>query len=135
MNNDILIRDWAARCPYLTSSVVSRNGKLEYGIYPSPVNIRYHENVLGENVPDDIQVTDFILTAKRTYTSQNTSSYVFYQSIIEWINTQNMQRRFPKINEGIVTSVIPTLTQYVSEPNRHEERCQIQIQVTYKRFS
>lgn len=135
MNNDILLRDWMKQCPYLSSDTVAQNGKLEYGIYPSPVTIRYHENVLGEYVPDDIQVIDFILTAKRMYNSAESDGYNFYDGIIRWITEQNDNRNFPPLNEGYAKSVIPTLTQYVSEPNMKMERCQIQIEITYKKFN
>lgn len=134
MNNDILIRDWMKNCPYLTGEVVAQDGKLEYGIYPSPVTIRYHENVLGEHVPNEIQVIDFILTARRMYTTAQTDGYAFYDGIIRWITEQNDRGNFPPLNEGFAKSVIPTLTQYVSEPNKKMERCQIQIEITYKRF-
>ena len=133
VNNDIHIRDWMSKCPYVSTNTVQRNGQLEYGIYPSSTTIRYHENVLGENVPNEIQELDFIFSAKRRYKSNNASMYGFYHDIIKWIDVQNASMNFPTVNEGRVTSVIPTLTQYVSEPNMGEERCQIQIHVTYKK--
>ena len=133
INNDIHVRDWMANCPSVQSSTVSKNGRLEYGIYPNPMTLRFHENVLGEMIPDEIQQMNFIFTAKRYY-SGNNASYSFFTDIVKWINTQSQNGNFPQINEGIVKSVVPDLNQYVSEPNRGEERCQIQIKITYKTY-
>lgn len=134
MNNDIHIRNWMANCPYVESSTVSQNGKLEYGIYPSSDELRYHENVLGEKIPNEEQEMDFIFTAKRYYTGADADDYTFFSDIVKWINQQNAKGNFPTINEGNVKSVVPSINQYVSEPNRKEERCQIQIQVIYKLY-
>lgn len=129
-NNDIYVRQWMAQCPYLTASVVGRNGSLEYGIYPGAETQRYRENVLGERILDVQQEMSFIFTAKRTYSGN--ADYSFFSNIVKWINAQNKALNFPTINGGVVTSVVPEMNQYVSEPNRNEERCQIQITIGYK---
>ena len=135
MNNDIYVRDWMATCPYMQNDIVQRNGAklLEYGIYPSPVQPRYHENVLGELVADEIQEAMFILTAKMQYKDSNAQRYSFYQNVIDWIEEQNKLKHFPKLNEGIVNYVDARFSQYVSEPNRAEERNEVQIRFTYRR--
>lgn len=135
MNNDIYVRDWMAQCPYVQDSFIRRNGgkMLEYGIYPSPVQPNYHENVLGELVADDIQEARFILTAKMQYIDGNAQRYSFFQNVIQWIEEQNKLMKFPRLNEGRVRSVNARIAQYVSEPNRAEERNEIQINFTYKR--
>ena len=134
MNNDIYVREWMKGCPYVQESFARKNGvtKLEYGIYPSPVQPYYRENVLGELVPEEIQEAMFILTAKMQYTDGSVSRYSFYQGVIDWIDEQNRRHNFPRLNEGVVRSVNARYSQYVSEPNRAEERNEIQIRFTYK---
>ena len=133
MNNDIHIRDWMKACPYLQGNMVARDGRLEYGIYPSPVSTRYHENVLGEMVADELQEMNFVFTAKRGYKDGIANRYEFYQNIFNWIEEMNRIGNFPIINEGRVISIVPSSSVYVSEPNNGEERSELQIQVTYKR--
>ena len=130
MNSDISVRKWMGNCPYVKTA--GRN--LECGIFPASANFRYHENVLGERVLDEVQEISFILTAKRTYSGSN-ADYNFFTNIVKWIDSQNKVLNFPSINEGVVKSVVPELNQYVSEPQRGEERCQIQITITYKAFN
>ena len=132
-NNDIYVRQWMAQCPYVMASTVGVDGKLEYGIYPGSANLRYRENVLGERVLADVQEMSFVFTAKRMYKTR--AEYSFFTNLVKWIDTQNKLMNFPTINEGIVKHVVPALNQYVSEPGRGEERCQIQITLTYKAFN
>ena len=135
MNNDIYVRDWIKGCPYMQDSYARKHGvkALEYGIYPSPVQPRYRENVLGELVSEDIQEAMFILTAKMQYLDGNSNRYNFYQGVIDWIDEQNRLKHFPLLNEGVVRSVNARYSQYVSEPNRTEERSEIQIRFTYRK--
>lgn len=137
MNNDIYVRDWMAECPHVQITTQHTNGIriLEYGIYPSVVQPRYHENVLGELVANEKQDARFIFTAKMQYTDKRADRYSFYQNIIDWIEEQNKLKHFPRLNEGIVTYCDARISQYVSEPNRTEERNEIQIRFTYKRFN
>lgn len=132
-NNDMLVRRWMTQCEFVSSLVVSKDGKLEYGIYPSSDSPRWRMNVLGEMMPDEIQEKSFIFTAKRYYTKK--ADYAFFTNIVKWISEQNRNGNFPIINEGIVQSVVPDLTQYVSEPNRGEERCEIRIAIQYKPYN
>lgn len=134
MNNDISIRNWMSACPYVNPSNVSRTGKLEYGIYPDASNTKWRENVLGEVIPAEVQEVNFIFTAKRYYNGAR-AEYRFFTDIVSWINEQNKRGNFPTIQEGIVKSVVPELSQYVSEPNREEERCEIHIRVSYKPYN
>ena len=135
MNNDIYVRDWMKGCPYVQDNYARKNGVklLEYGIYPSIAQEKYHENVLGELVADDIQEAMFVLTAKMTYQDKDAQHHSFYQNVMDWIKEQDRIHNFPKLNEGKVRSVNARVGQYVSEPNRGEERNEIQIRFTYKR--
>jgi len=137
VNNDIIVRDWIKDCPYMQDRYARKIGvkNLEYGIYPSPIQPIYRENVLGELVPDEIQESMFILTAKMQYIDGEVNRYSFYQGVIDWIDEQNRLKHFPILNEGIVRSVNARFSQYVSEPNRAEERSEIQIRFTYRKKS
>ena len=132
-NNDMLVRKWMSQCEYLSAFNVAKDGRLEHGIYPSTDSPRWRMNVLGEMMPDVIQEKSFIFTAKRYYTKQ--ADYAFFTNIVKWISEQNRKGNFPRINDGIVESVVPDLTQYVSEPNRGEERCEIRITIQYKPYN
>lgn len=98
--------------------------------------MNYHENVLGEHVPNDIQTLNFIFASKEAFgaaEAQNIANYGFYQDVIDWIINQNSSRNLPCVNEGRVLSVVPTLTQYVSAPGASSAKYQIQIKLTYRR--
>jgi hypothetical protein len=135
MNNDIIVRDWMKQCPYVQDAYARQSGvtKLEYGIYPSAVQKRYHENVLGELVADEIQEALFILTAEIQYRDAAVSRYSFFQNVCDWIEEQNKNHMLPTFNEGMARSVNSRMSQYVSEPNNSMERAEIQIRFTYKR--
>ena len=135
MNNDIYVRDWMSDCPYVQDGFARKYGAkhLEYGIYPSPVNPYYRENVLGELILEDLQEAVFMLTAKMEYLDKKVENYSFYQNVIDWITEQNKNRNFPHLNEGIVRSVSAQRSQYVSEPNNSMERNEIQIRFVYRR--
>lgn len=135
MNNDIYVREWMKECPAVQKQTVTSSGgkQLEYGIYPSRVQTGYHENVLGELIPNEIQEARFIFTAKLQYFSSDAERYAFYQNVINWIEEQNRVHNFPKLNEGVVKYVHSEISQYVSEPNKTVERNEIEIRFTYKR--
>ena len=135
MNNDIYVREWMKDCPSVQNATVkSKGGKqLEYGIYPSRVQTRYRENVLGELIAEELQEAIFIFTAKLQYFGNESERYSFYQDVINWIEEQNRNHYFPRLNEGTVKYVHSQMSQYVSEPNRTVERNEIEIRFTYKR--
>lgn len=135
MNNDIYVREWMSKCPYVQEDFARRNNVklLEYGIYPSVVRPYYRENVLGEFILNELQEAVFVLTAKMQYLDKNSSRYSFYQNVIDWIAKQDLIKNFPRLNEGIVKSVSAQRAEYVSEPNNNMERNEIQIRFIYKR--
>ena len=125
VNNVEHLRKWFRQCPALSKANHFRVDYLaeeatEYALYAVPSTVNYHENVLGEHVPNDIQ-------------TQNIANYGFYQDVIDWIINQNSSRNLPCVNEGRVLSVVPTLTQYVSAPGASSAKYQIQIKLTYRR--
>ena len=65
LNNVDQLRKWFRQCPALSDDNRFRVDYLsesptEYAIYASPSTITYRENVLGEEVPADIQTLNFI---------------------------------------------------------------------------
>ena len=135
------LRDWFRTCPALSQKNRFRvdflaENPTEYALYSVPTTISYRENVLGEEIPTDIQTLDFIFASKEQYgadVKQNLSNLGFYESVVNWIIEQNSVRNFPIINEGRVKSIVPTLTQYVAEAGRDSAKYQIQLKLTYKR--
>lgn len=142
VNNVEHLRKWFRTCPLLSPDNHFRVDYLaeeatEYALYAVPSNIVYHENVLGEHVPNDIQSLNFIFASKENYGAnelQNIANYGFYQDITDWIVEQNSLRKLPCVNEGRVLSVVPTLTQYVAIPGTNSAKYQIQIKLTYRRL-
>ena len=140
VNNTEQLRKWLRQCPALSSDNRFRVNYLsesptEYALYASPSTIRYHENVLGEEVPDSIQTLNFIFASKEEYGSdvqQNLATMGWYDAVVAWIIEQNMIRNFPIINEGVVKSIVPTLTAFIAESGSDAARYQIQIRMTYK---
>jgi hypothetical protein len=108
----------------------------EYAVYAVPSAIVYRENVLGEEIPADIQTINFIFASKESYGAdvvQNLANLGFYDEVTMWILEQNRVRNFPKISEGRVRSIVPTLTAYPAEIGSDAAKYQIQIRVTYRR--
>lgn len=142
LNNEQHLRAWLRKCPALVGTNRFRVDYLserptEYAIYAQPSTISYTENVLGERVPKDRQVINFIFASKENFgadETQNLANYAFYQDVVDWITAQNAAQNFPNLNEGTITSLVPTLTQYVSAPGTDSAKYQIQIQITYKRY-
>lgn len=107
----------------------------EYAIYSVPSTISYHENILGEDIPDSIQTLNFIFASKQPYGAdiqQNLENLAFYQDVVAWIIEQNTARNFPEISEGKVKSIVPTLTAYPAEIGSDTAKYQIQLKLTYR---
>lgn len=141
VNNAEQLRQWFRACPAIVESYRFRMDFLaenptEYSIYSVPSQLNYRENVLGEEVPEDIQTINYIFASKESYGSdveQNLANLGFYDEIVLWILEQNAKRNFPQINEGRVKSIVPTLTAYPVEVGSDVARYQIQIRITYRR--
>lgn len=140
-NDEAMLREWLRGCPYLAKETPFRvdylsDEPVEYAIFASPSSIKYHENVLGERVPDTIQTANFIFASKEVFgkdAQQNLLNYAFHQAVSEWMLRQNASGNLPQLCEGRVRSIVPTLTPYVAVPGADSAKYQIQIQITYKR--
>lgn len=141
VNNTEKIRDWFRTCPVILDTNrfcvdYLSESPTEYAIYASPSLIKYHENVLGEEVPDEIQTLNFIFASKESYgadVQQNLANMGFYDDIVAWIMEQNSLRNFPAINAGRVKSIVPTLTAYPAQIGSDSAKYMIQLRMTYKR--
>lgn len=141
INNVEHLRRWFRECPALSANNRFRVDYLteeptEYALFSVPTTINYRENVLGESIPTDIQTLNFIFASKEAFGAdeqQNIANYGFFQDVVDWIIMQNTTRNLPRINEGRVLSVAPTLTQYVSEAGANSAKYQIQLKMAYRR--
>ncbi len=141
--NDIEeLRKWFRGCPALSPD--NRFGinhlsekSTEYAIYSVPSSLQYQENVLGERVLLDEQTENYIFASKESYgadTEQNMAVLGWYQAIVMWIIEQNNAGNFPKIADGRVKSVLPTLSAYPAKVGSSVAKYQIQIAVCYRRY-
>lgn len=141
VNNIASLREWFRECPFLSSDRRFRvdfisEDPIEYSLMESPTTIAYHENVLGEMVPDDIQSLNYIFMVRENYGSdvlQNIANSGFYQDVIGWIMQQNQKRNFPRIHEGDVRALYPTLTMAITEAGVESAIYQLQMRIMYKR--
>lgn len=141
LNNAEQLRDWFRSCPAIADTKRFRMDYLaenptEYAIYAVPSQLNYRQNVLGEEIPADIQTVNFIFASKENYgadVEQNLANLGFYDEIVAWVLEQNARRNFPAINEGTIRSIVPTLTAYPIEVGSDAARYQIQLRITYRR--
>ena len=141
INNLECLRSWFRECPLLQrekrfrADFIAEN-PVEYSIMQTPSTIEYVENVLGEMIPRDIQRLNYTFMCRDVYGSdvpQNLENAKLYQDIVLWIQEQTAERNFPKIAEGEVVSILPTLTPFFSDINPTSAIYQIQLQLVYKR--
>ena len=140
LNNVEQLRAWFRTCPAILDTNRFRVDYLaesptEYAIYAVPSTISYHENVLGEEVPNSIQTINFIFASKESYgadVQQNLANMGFYDYVVAWVLEQNALRNFPEINDGVVKSIVPTLTAYPAQVGSDSAKYQIQLKMTYK---
>lgn len=141
LNNTELLRDWFRTCPAILKTNYFRVDYLaekatEYALYAVPSALKTHENILGEEVINDIQTQNCIFASKETYGAdiqQNLKNMQFYQEVTAWILEQNAARNFPKMQDGVVKSIVPTLTPYMVQAGSNVAKYQIQLKITYRR--
>ena len=142
VNNTDELRKWFRTCPVIQKSKRFRIDYLaedptEYAIIAVPSSLSYHENIMGEEVPDEIQIQNFIFASKENYgadTQQNLDNLAFYQGVVDWILEQNSIRNFPAWQGGVIKSIVPTLTVYTAQVEVSAAKYQIQIRITYRRL-
>ena len=112
MSNEVTniehLRSWLRDCPALSKKNRFRVDYLsesptEYALYSVPTTIAYRENVLGEEVPREIQTLDFILLQKsnmvRTHVKMPPIS-VFMTSLSDGLPNRIPHEIFPKSMRG-----------------------------------
>lgn len=141
VNNTESLRNWFRKCPEISRSNRFRadylaEGPTEYAIMSVPSTLKYHENILGEEVLDDDQVQNFIFASKEVYgadVQQNLANLAFYQSIVNWIIDRNNAKDFPEWDGGRIRSILPTLTAYPAQVGSNVAKYQIQLRINYRR--
>lgn len=141
VNNAEQLRTWFRTCPVLTTGVRFNAdyvaGKpMEYAIYSVPSTLKYHENILGQEVPDDNQTQNFIFVAELPYgadVQQNLANLGFMQAVTNWILQQNAERNLPAWDVGRIKSVLPTLTGAPVQVSANTAKYQIQLKINYRR--
>lgn len=141
VNNAEQLRAWFRACPLLASGVRFNAdyvaGKAaEYAIYSVPSALKYHENILGDEIPDDNQTQNFIFVAELPYGAdarQNLDNLGFMQAVVGWILQQNMGRAFPFWAGGQIKSILPTLTGAPVQVGASSAKYQIQLKINYRR--
>ncbi len=141
VNNTESLRNWFRKCPEISRNNRFRadylaEGPTEYAIMSVPSTLKYHENILGEEVLDDNQVQNFIFASKEVYgadVQQNLANLAFYQSIVNWIIDRNNAKDFPEWDGGRIRSILPTLTAYPAQVGSNVAKYQIQLRINYRR--
>ena len=110
---------------------------VEYSIFSVPSEIKFRTNVLGEEVPQEVQTLDYIFASIENYgkNKANIDNLGFYQKVTDWIIEQSAARNLPAIDGGTITSIKPTLTAFVQGAAAASARYQINIKITYRRLA
>lgn len=135
------LQEWFRACPLLQGG--ARVGvdylpdtPTEYAVYATPSSIRTRENVLGEEIPEDVQTQNFTFAAKEPFGAdihQNILNQAFFEGIIEWVWEQNAAQSLPRVQNAHVRSVVPTLTAFIADASGDVARYQISLKITYRR--
>lgn len=135
------IRDWFRQCP----SVMAGNrfgvdnlsaDPTQYAIYMQPSSLQTATDITGDVYVKSIQEQTFVFASREKYPSdvlQALANHGFYEAVIQWIIDQNREKNFPKIPDGTVISIMPSLTQYLFEAGANSGRYQISCKMKYRR--
>ena len=143
--NDIVeLRKWFKSCPAISEKLAGNHSiginflsekPKDFAVFSVPSNLVFRENVLGERIINDIQTQNYIFASQETYgkdTTNNAAVLAWYQSIMTWIIEQNNARNYPEMDEGPITSILPTLTAYPATVGSNTAKYQIQLAVRYR---
>lgn len=135
------VRQWFRNCPLLVGERVGVNYIGEkpttFAVIASPSSIVTHQNVLGEDVPNDEQQLNFVFAATDSYGADiavNAAVQKLYDDIVQWILDQNAAKQLPEIPLGKVKSITPTLTAYPSQVGADTAVYRIQLKLIYRRY-
>ena len=141
VNNTAELRDWFRTCPAILN--INRFGvdfagkdPTEYTIYSSPTTMRNKTDILGNVYFAPIQELNYVLACILPFSPdvlQNLANLGFFTEVMEWMYQQNITKNFPKIAEGSVISIMPTLSPFVFDAAANVGRYQIQLKIKYRR--
>lgn len=130
--------DWFLLCPYLEKQkdffVDYGAHQASYTIYILPGEIKYIEDILGntELYPEQLINFDFsVVDAYGTDLAQNMQNLGFFDELKTWMLEQNRLENFPKIAEGVVSSILPTSTQALLDSTANLGRYTLRCQLKY----
>ena len=108
----------------------------ECAIYSLPSNLTTYEDVIGNISYAGKQTLRFIFALRAPYgddPEQNLDNLQFFDTLKEWIYTQNKIKNFPVISEGTVLSIMPNQTQYVISASADSALYQMRCDLSYWR--
>lgn len=135
------LRDWFRECPLILKGKRFGIDNLsadptEYAIYMQPSSLTSFIDITGEVCVKSVQELNFVFASREKHPSdvlQALANHGFYDGVISWIIEQNKIKNFPEISEGVVISVMPSLTQYLFEAGANSGRYQISCKLKYRR--
>lgn len=135
------VREWLRTCDKLSTSKFMRVDYIDddpncYAVYSSPSALKYGVDILGNSYLEDVQQAIYYFAINCPYgkdISQNMANIAELESVIEWINAQNIARNFPTLKEGKVISILPTLSPVPMPKSVETAVYQITISMTYRR--
>ena len=135
------IRNWFRECPEIQKG--NRFGidnlssdPTEYAVFMSPSSLQSFVDITGEVCLKSVQELNFVFASREKHPSdvlQALANHGFYDNVISWIIAQNKEMNFPKIAEGSVISIMPSMTQYLFEAGTSSGRYQISCKMKYRR--
>lgn len=135
------IRNWFRECPEIQKG--NRFGidnlssdPTEYAVFMSPSSLQSFVDVTGEVCLKSVQELNFVFASREKHQSdvlQALANHGFYDNVISWIIAQNKEKNFPEIAEGLVISIMPSMTQYLFEAGTTSGRYQISCKMKYRR--
>lgn len=135
------IRSWLRECPDIDNHSYFRVDYIDddpncYAIYSVPSPLSYKTDILGEVYPEAVQTMNFyfcVICPWGKDIKQNIENIRAMSSIVTWMQEQNVSKNFPKLDEGSVVSVLPTLTPQPLQQTAETAIYQISIQLKYRR--
>lgn len=135
------LRDWFRQCPEISKG--NRFGidslsadPTEYAIYMSPSNLATGVDITGGVFVKPVQEQAFVFASREKHPRdvlQALANHGFYDGVISWIIQQNKEKNFPKLQDGSVIYIMPSLTQYLFEAGANSGRYQISCKMKYRR--
>lgn len=141
INNTASLREWLRTCPAIHNSNrfgvdFAGNSPTEYTIYSIPTTLQHYTDIWGDVYFRPVQELNFVLASRFPYSAdvlQNLENIGFFNEVIEWVYKQNTLKNFPKIAEGTIISIMPTLSPFLMKAVANVGHYQIQLNVKYRR--